>query len=309
MERVIGLSVVIPAYNRPEMVRRAVRSALGQVPCPPAEVIVVDDCSTDDTAAAAADAGATVIRHERNRGEGAARNTGLAAATQPWVGLLDSDDEWMPHLLSTLWPRRGRHALVAGAALNCGEDPAEDRIAGPLGRRPFTLDSPARLLYPENFIPASGVIADAEAIRAAGGYDTSLGHAADLDIWLRMLERGTALMVPEVVVRYHLHSGQVTQDHRGMASAQLAVLRSYSDRPWWSRARVEAWRGTSAWDDLRRERSGGAGGGTPRHALFIARSPARLLGVIGIWVRRFRLRRRSAVLIRARGARRPAAAQ
>ena len=92
----LPVSVVIPAFNRPEMVARAVRSALEQQPRRPAEVIVVDDASSDDTAAAASAAGARVIRHEVNQGEGAARNTAIRAARHDWVALLDSDDEFLP---------------------------------------------------------------------------------------------------------------------------------------------------------------------------------------------------------------------
>ena len=84
----LPISVVIPAYNRPVMTARAVRSALAQVPRPPAEVIVVDDCSTDETGATAEAAGARVIRHEVNGGESVARRH----------------------------RRRGRHAAVGGDA-------------------------------------------------------------------------------------------------------------------------------------------------------------------------------------------------
>jgi glycosyltransferase involved in cell wall biosynthesis len=45
-----------------------------------------------------------VLRHKRNLGPGAARNTGVGATDQPWVAVLDSDDEWLPHHLATLWP-------------------------------------------------------------------------------------------------------------------------------------------------------------------------------------------------------------
>jgi glycosyltransferase involved in cell wall biosynthesis len=81
----LPVSVVIPAYNRPSLVLRAVRSALAEGPRPPAEVIVVDDCSGDETGAAAGAAGARVIRHEANQGEGAGRNTAIRAASQPWA--------------------------------------------------------------------------------------------------------------------------------------------------------------------------------------------------------------------------------
>ena len=98
----LPVAVVIPAHNRANMVARAVRSALTQRPNPPTEVIVVDDCSNDETGEAARLAGARVIRHHVNRGEAEARNTAIRAATQPWVALLDSDDEWLPHHLAEL---------------------------------------------------------------------------------------------------------------------------------------------------------------------------------------------------------------
>jgi glycosyltransferase involved in cell wall biosynthesis len=276
------------------MVRRAVASAFAQTPRPPAEVIVVDDCSADATGAAAAELGARVIRHEENRGEGGARNTGIAAAEQPWIALLDSDDEWLPHLLDTLWRLRGDHVLVGTASLNCGDDPRDDRFAGTTARKPAVLRSPAALIYPENYVAASGTMVRADVVRTVGGYDETLSHGADLDLWLRVLEHGTGLVAPVVGVLYHLHEGQVTKDRHAMAERQEHVLRSYSGRPWWSAARVEAWRGGPAWDDLRLALSEGDRAEALRQAAFIGRDPRRAAGVAGLLARRVRLRRRSA---------------
>ena len=93
------ISVIIPAYNREATVGRAVRSALGQT-LEPLEVLVVDDCSVDDTckvvdAMAAEDRRIKLIREERNRGGAAARNRGILEAEGELVAFLDSDDEWM----------------------------------------------------------------------------------------------------------------------------------------------------------------------------------------------------------------------
>jgi glycosyltransferase involved in cell wall biosynthesis len=286
----LPVSVVIPAYNRPEMTRRAVLSALGQVPDPPAEVIVVDDCSTDDTGAAAAAAGARVIRHDRNQGEGAARNTGVAAAREEWVGLLDSDDEWQPHLLGSLWPYRDGHDMIAGSAWHSGEALPVDRYAGPTGGGLLHL-RPEVLLYPENLVPASGVVVRTDAIRAVGGYDTNLKFGADLDLWLRILERGTGVMLPTVVVNYTRHFGQVTNDRDAMAAAQLAVMTAYSHTDWYSPARVEAWRGAAGWDRMRRELREERYGRAAAAALFIAAHPLRTAGVAGLLYRRHRMRR------------------
>lgn len=289
----LPVTVIIPAYNRPEMTRRAVASALGQRPRPPAEVIVIDDCSTDETGRAAADAGARVIRNDRNLGEGGSRNVGVAAASQPWIGLLDSDDEWLPELLSTLWPAHCEHVLLAGSALYRGPEPASVRYAGPTFGRARVLRSPAELLYPENMLTASAVLVRTDALRAVRGFDTTLKFCADLDAWLRVLERGTGLLSPEVVMNYHLHAGQVSQDRDTMAQAYLAVLRSHSGRSWFSSARVEAWRGGAGWDRLRRELVDGNYLDAAHTGAFVLRHPVRLAGLLGILIRRGAMRRRT----------------
>src|SRR3954452_2359070 len=136
----VPLAVIVPAFNRSSSLSRALVS-VGVQTLTPAEVIVVDDASSDDTAGVARDLGARVIVHEVNRGEGAARNTALAATEQPWVALLDSDDEWLPGHLAALWAARDGHVLVADAALSSGDGP--ERVYGWPGRRERVLRSPA----------------------------------------------------------------------------------------------------------------------------------------------------------------------
>src|SRR6202045_3913453 len=90
----MSVSVVIPTYNRSNLVSRAIHSALSEC-LPGDEVIVVDDGSTDQTQEVLANFG-TRIRAIRvpNGGAGKARNAGTAAATKALVAFLDSDDEW-----------------------------------------------------------------------------------------------------------------------------------------------------------------------------------------------------------------------
>jgi glycosyltransferase involved in cell wall biosynthesis len=95
------VSVVIPAYNRSGVLRQAIDSVLAQTHSD-LEVIVVDDGSTDDTAALVAEYDDDRVRyvgHERNRGRSAARNTGIEASNGEYIAFLDSDDRWLPHKL------------------------------------------------------------------------------------------------------------------------------------------------------------------------------------------------------------------
>jgi glycosyltransferase involved in cell wall biosynthesis len=96
------ISVIIPLYNRREEIGRAIASALRQSHAPH-EILVVDDASGDGSAEAVAALGdkrIRLLRHGRNQGASAARNTGIAAAEGEWIALLDSDDEWAPEKLA-----------------------------------------------------------------------------------------------------------------------------------------------------------------------------------------------------------------
>ena len=206
----LPVSVVIPAYDRADLIGRAISSVRAQSPDPPAEVIVVDDGSRDATADVAEQLGARVVRHDVNKGTAASRNSGVVAATQPWVALLDSDDEWLPHHLGALWGMRNGYLLVANSALRCAADPSEDRLHGVVGPAPTVLRDPHRLLYPGNIIPASAVMVRRDAIESVGGFRPPDG-VEDLDLWIRIIEKGPGAVSPCIGAIYHIHARQTSQ--------------------------------------------------------------------------------------------------
>jgi glycosyltransferase involved in cell wall biosynthesis len=96
----MDFSVIIPAYNVSGIIGRAIRSAAAQT-CPPREILVIDDCSTDNTVevvkALVEDIPSLrLLSTPTNGGPSAARNVGLRAAKADWIALLDSDDAWKP---------------------------------------------------------------------------------------------------------------------------------------------------------------------------------------------------------------------
>jgi succinoglycan biosynthesis protein ExoO len=99
-------SVIIPAYNVSGIVERAVRSAAAQT-FPPLEILVIDDCSTDDTGEVVSALGREIpslrlLSTPTNGGPSAARNVGLREAKADWIALLDADDAWKPGRLKRL---------------------------------------------------------------------------------------------------------------------------------------------------------------------------------------------------------------
>lgn len=90
------ISVVIPTYNRASTLIRSVNSVLFQT-YPVDEIIIVDDCSSDNTeeiVASIDDARVKYLRHSQQLGGNAARNTGIDASSGDYIAFQDSDDEW-----------------------------------------------------------------------------------------------------------------------------------------------------------------------------------------------------------------------
>ena len=93
-----AVTVVLPTRDRRSLLERSLGSALDQTGVE-LDVLVVDDGSTDDTAAWVAsvdDPRVTLVTHLESRGVAAARNTGIERARTPWIAFLDDDDVWAP---------------------------------------------------------------------------------------------------------------------------------------------------------------------------------------------------------------------
>lgn len=291
----LPICVIIPAYNRAHILERAIGSVWSQKPALPAEVIVVDDGSDDNTSEIASQLGAKVMRHPQNRGAAAARNTALSATSQPWIALLDSDDEWLPHHLAHLWEIRDGHALVAASAFRCGVDPAHDRFHGPMTSTPMILNSGNQLVYPENIIPASAAMMKREVTMAVGGFQARWG-VEDFDLWLRMLEHHTAICSPKVGIIYHMHGKQLSLDLLRMQRARLEAIEAHRKRTDGSRIPLQRWEGVAAWYRLRDALATGQRRQAISAAFCIVSHPRRLRGSLGILASRHQGIRRAAAL-------------
>ena len=256
-------AVVVPVHDRARLLELALASVAAQT-LPPAEVIVVDDGSTDDSAEVAEAFGCTVIRQPAG-GVSAARNRGLAAATARRVAFLDSDDEWEPGHLAALTAAADGRTLVSSAALS-----TEGALIGSQSRRPLPLTSADRLLWPDNPVVTSAVLVDRAAAVAVGGFDERLRHSEDLDLWARLLETGPGLVLPAVTVRYRTHPGQVSADVEAMRSGAGRLLETGLVSAGTGRAVAVRDR----WDRLR-----ASGSRSPRQMLWFA-APWRALTMV-----------------------------
>ena len=297
----LPVCAIVPAYNRASTLPRCLASIWSQRPALPAEVIVVDDGSIDDSAAVASAHGATVLRHPQNLGFAAfARNTGLRATSCEWVAFLDSDDEWLPHHLSHLWDLRTNHALVGSSSLRCGTHPDQDRFHGPVTRRPVVLHSPDRLISTLNLFTASGCMVRREVALQLGGFQPMWG-VEDFDLWVRVLEHHTAICSPRVTVIYHRHDDNLSADGHRMLRGQREVAEAWTRRTGGSRVPFQRCEGVMRWDSMRLELSLGHRWAALKDGVALLSTFQRTLGVAILLRDRFLDRRASARLGRDGG--------
>ena len=225
------VSIIVPVFNRAQTVGRAVASVMAQT-FGDWELIIVDDGSDDDLAALAAfpDARLRVLRHERNRGAAAARNTGIGAARAPLVAFLDSDDEWLPAKLARqvdamerAGPRLG--ALCTGFRLRrTRTGHSEDRY--PRAARGW----PAQLLDGCFVSPGTTLLARRECFDRVGLLDESLARFEDWDWLLRLVERYEFDCLAEILAVVHAGTpprssivDQATRDFEARQAARVGT--------------------------------------------------------------------------------------
>lgn len=194
-----SVSVVITTYNRPQFLKRAVQSALQAGP--DLEVIVVDDCSTDETPdVCAALADVRYIRLTTNQGLAHARNAGVAESSSEFIAFLDDDDLRLPDSLEKQLCRMmtdERIALCYARALI-----GDARRQLPTGEI-YPSECPQGDIFWEllenNFIPMPTVLVRKSALLELGGFNTALPLVEDWDMWLRISESFLVAAVEEPV--------------------------------------------------------------------------------------------------------------
>lgn len=189
------VSVIIPTYRRASLLALALERVRRQT-YRHLEIIVVDDGSPDNTAEvvrvnAAQDDRVRYIRHERNKGLPAGRNTGVRAAGGEYIAFLDDDDEWRPDKIERQLRAMNGFDAVLCIALSNGRPLRLHR------RERVTLDDLRR----GSFDPSS-LLARSDVLREVP-FDESLREGEDWDAFIRIAQRYAIGWVPEPLLLYN----------------------------------------------------------------------------------------------------------
>lgn len=207
------ISAVVPTHNRAGLLRTTLRTVLWQRDVS-MEVLVVDDGSSDETAAVVerlGDPRIRLLRHDTPKGVTTARNRGAAEARGAWLAFCDDDDLWAPDKLARQLAaaREDDRSWAYGGAVHVSLDLRVLSVKPPPSPGQLVRALPAWSLMPGG---SSNVVVRADTFHAAGGWDPSLINLADWDLWARLAREGPPAWAPEPVVGYRIHPGNASAD-------------------------------------------------------------------------------------------------
>ena len=218
------IAAVITTHNREHLLPRAVASVLAQTR-PPDEFFIIDDGSTDATAAylKTLPAAARVITQPQ-RGVSAARNAAIAAARSEWLAFLDDDDAWLPDKL------RIQAELIAqnpGAYLCHGEEiwMRRGKRVNPAAKHQKRGGRIYPDCLPRCVISPSTAIIHRDIFRRLGPFDPALPACEDYDLWLRVCARHPVLYTDEALtIKHGGHADQLSQKYFGLDRFRIRAM-------------------------------------------------------------------------------------
>ncbi|GBE39173.1 MAG TPA: glycosyltransferase [Nitrospirae bacterium] len=227
------VSVIIPTYNRAVQAAKAIRSVLDQT-YRDLEVIVVDDCSSDDTEEAVKrlnDNRIVYIRHDINKGGAAARNTGIRLAKGEFIAFQDSDDEWMPEKLEKqmqVFENSPPDTGVVYTGFWRVENSKRTYIPYPwVTRKEGAIHEE---LLKGNFITTQAALVKKECFDKAGMFDDSLPRLQDWELWLRISKYYGFKCVDEPLLVVYYSGGSITSDKQALIKAAgIISAKVYND--------------------------------------------------------------------------------
>lgn len=213
-------SVVIPLYNKENFIAETLNSVLAQT-FTDFEVIVVDDVSTDDSISVVEkikDERIRIIRHEKNKGLSASRNTGIKNADSEMIAFLDADDLWKEEFLEKIFQLISLYP-TAGIFASRYEEEYPDNLTIPIPSPQTKLTDDMGMInfYTENLkkpIFCSSCICIKKHVFAdTGFYDEKITFSEDIDLYIRASVKFSIAYCNEVLATYMIYyENQITSN-------------------------------------------------------------------------------------------------
>ncbi len=231
------VSVVVPVYNRADLIAGALESVWEQT-YRPIELVVVDDGSTDDTRERALQwanryDGEPGFKfwclQQENRGANAARNLGIQCSKGELVAFIDSDDRWLSMKLERQVPLFDDPEV---GAVYCGTRLANlvDGSKNPIAHRSYPQGWLLKTLLVHDVTAGTPCyVIKRECFDQVGFFDVSLSARQDWDMWIRVSARYKIACVPEALVQAGAHTGpRLSMDYQKSIEAHWRIFEKYA---------------------------------------------------------------------------------
>jgi glycosyltransferase involved in cell wall biosynthesis len=239
------VSIVIPTYNRADLLVETLDSVLAQT-VPPGEIIVVDDGSSDSTSERirAFKEPITYV-YQENNGRSSARNRGLALASGDYVMFLDSDDILVPGAIESLrnLALRSSDAGIVGGGRVFVDDRMNELDIG-ISQAPassFTSRNLGVDCIRQVFFPPSTYMVRREVAERLGGFRKTMEPAEDLDFFVRACATTKVSYDANVIVKMRRHAGNTDDTDLRRASIRIANERLQDQARTLSALEKKAW--------------------------------------------------------------------
>ena len=218
------ISVVIPSYNRLPTLIRAIDSVIAQT-SKVDEIIVVDDGSTDNTAAEISSRYSQLnLLHQANSGVSSARNYGIKQAKGDWIALLDSDDSWLPKKIEHI--RQAHRQNPEIPLFHSDEIWIRNGVrVNAMNKHQKTGGCIFQQCLPLCVISPSAVVIKRSLFDVVGFFDETLPACEDYDLWLRVCHRFPVHYIDHPLInKYGGHEDQLSNKYWGMDRFRIRAL-------------------------------------------------------------------------------------
>ena len=230
------ISVVIPTYNRCDLLKRAVSSALNQT-ISTKEIIIIDNGSTDNTKEMISSFYPKITYiYEKRRGVSIARNLGIKNCNSTWIAFLDSDDAWEPQkleqqlFLSKNIKKKYRLIHTNEIWYKNNKFQNQSRKHQKLGGDIFKKSLEICCISPSSAFIKKEVFDD------YGYFDESLEVCEDYDMWIRITAKeDVAFLDKPLVIKYGGHDDQLSKKYWGMDRFRIKSLEKNLEKNWFTK--------------------------------------------------------------------------
>jgi len=223
-----GLSVIIPVYNRQNTIRSAVQSVLNDLAAyQNIEVIVVDDCSTDQTSSQLQDFPVSLITLDKNRGANFARNIGIESSRYSWVAFHDSDDIWISGKADCFFSHMAENDFIFSSVIQYNNGVTKLFPSLNYEKKEFPMKYFKGRILERNYISTQALFVRKDFLKKIGGFDDDMPRFQDWELAIRMFRNGKGYFISFPFSLAIIRADSISKNYKAGIEARRLIVKKH----------------------------------------------------------------------------------